>query len=370
MVRGMPGCARVGATRGLRARGAQQGFVLLELMVAGLLMALLAVWGSQSWMQRVREVQAQALASWMLAARDVARDYLALHGAQIALADQEVTLSLRGYRDWAQPGWAELKADGLARPGFPELGALGLRLGVQVLRHGECPGVACRLEALIYTTEPVLSRDRQRVDEEMLAQWQMAAQGLGAIVWARSADVLAGPTLRHPNPLPGLSERWPPGVVALAVSLSGASADSAGEPGESDDFLRVGDTRNPDFQGLATVQGDITTQSALRAKRYIALGDRHVEFAACPEEGALSLESFYSGLLLCRDNAWRSAGRAAGGGFSFNTLLGCTDREGRSTSNPVTGGCFCSAGYASVLVSDSGAHPQEGRTQGYICVGN
>lgn len=359
--------ARVSATRGLRARGAQRGFVLLELMVAGLLMTLLVVWGSQTWMQRVRETQAQALASWMLAARDVARDYLALHGAQIALADQAAALSSRGYRDWAQPGWAELKADGLARPGFPELGALGLRLGVQVLRHGECPGVVCRLEALIYTTEPVLSRDSRRVDEGMLAQWQMSVQGLGAVIWAHSADVLAGPTLRHPNPLPGLPERWPPGVVALAVSLSGASA---GEPVESDDFLRVGDTRNPDFQGPATVQGDITTQSALRAKRYIALGDRHVEFEACPEDGALSPESFYSGLLLCRGNTWHSAGRAAGGGFSFNSLSGCADREGHPTSNPVTGGCFCSAGYASVLISDSGAHPQEGRTQGYICVGN
>lgn len=185
-----------------------------------------------------------------------------------------------------------------------------------------------------------------------------------------SADVLAGSTLRLPNPLPGSAEAWPPGVVALAVSWPGASAHSTGGLGEADDFLRVGDTRDPDFQGPATVRGDITTESALRAKRYVALEDRHIEFEVCPEEGALSLERFYSGLLLCRGGTWRSAGRAAGGGFSFNTLYGCVDREGRPTKNPVTGGCFCGGGYASVLVSDSGTNPQDGRTQGYICVGN
>lgn len=361
---------RMSATQGTYARDAQRGFVLLELMVAGLLITLLAVWGSQSWMQRVRETQAQALASWMLAAREVARDYLALHGAVIATADQTVALSSQGYLDWSQPAWAELKAGGLARTGFPELGALGLRLGVQVLRHGVCPGEACRLEALIHTTGPVLSPDRQRVDEGMLAQWQMAAQGLGAVVWTGSADVLSGPTLRHPNPLPGSSERWPPGVVALAVSLPGSSVGSADEPGESGDFLRVGDTRDPDFQGVATVQGDITSRSALRAQHYLALGDRNVEFQICPEEGALSPERFFNGLLVCRGNTWQSAGRAAGGGFSFNSLHGCTDREGRTTRNPVTGGCFCGIGYIPVLISDSGAHPEEGRTQGFMCVGN
>lgn len=351
-------------------RGAQRGFVLLELMVVGLLMTLLVVWSSQSWMQRVRESQAHALAAWMLAARAVAHDYLARHGAQIALADQPSALTTRGYKDWAQPAWEELKADGLAQPGFPELGALGMRLGVQVLRLGGCPGETCRLEALIHTLQPVLMRDRQWVDEGMISQWLMAAQGLGAVVWAHRPDVLAGATLQHANPLPGVAQAWLPGVIALAVSLSSAAANAPGELGETDDFLRVGDTRNPDFQGQATVQGDIATLSSLRAKRYLTLQERNVEFQACAEEGALSLENFHNGLLLCRGKTWRSAGRAAGGGFSFNSVYGCADRDGVTMSNPVTGGCFCGAAYMPVRISDSGAHPQEGRTQGYLCVGN
>lgn len=367
---GVAGFVRAEAARTAEVRGAQQGFVLLELIVAGLLLTLLAVWGSQSWMQRVRDAQAQALAAWMLAARTVAHDYLVRHGAEMVMADQESALAAQGYLDWSQPAWAELKAGGLARPGFPELGALGMRVGVRILRHGVCPGEACRLEALVHTMQPVLSRDRQRVDEGMIAQWLMAAQGLGAVVWEHSPDVLAGPTLRHPNPLPGLAQAWPAGVVALSVSLPGAVASSSGGSGESDDFLRVGDVRNPDFQGSATVQGDIATQSSLRAQRYLVLQDRNSEFQACVEGGALSVENFHDGLLLCRGNIWRSAGRAEGGGFSSNSRFGCANREGGSTRNPATGGCFCGMGYVPVQVSDSGPDPQEGRTLGFLCVGN
>lgn len=357
--------ARVG--HGARVRAAQKGFVLLELMIAGLLMTLLAVWASQSWMQRVRETQAQSLAAWMLTARSVAHDYLIRHGGEIALADPLAGAVIPGYRDWSQPTWAELKADGLARPGFPETGALGLRLGTQILRHGACPGSACRLEALIHTTQPILSRTRQDVDEGMVAQWLMAAQGLGAVVWTHTPDVLAGSTLRYPNPLPGVAQSWPPGTVALAVSAPGTPGAAHGG---SEDFLRVGDTRDPDFHGSATVQGDIATQSSLRAKRYLVLKDRNSEFQACGEQGALSVESFRDGLLLCRGNIWRSAGRAAGGGFSSSSRFGCADREGNSTRNPMTGGCFCGLGYVPVQVSDSGPDPQEGRTLGYLCVAN
>lgn len=358
------------AARVADVRHAQRGFVLLELMVAGLLMTLLAVWGSQSWMHRLRETQAQALAAWMLSARAVAHDYLVRHGEEIARADLGVALAVQGYRDWSQPAWAELKADGLAQPGFPESGALGMSLGVQILRHGVCPGTACHLEALVHTVEPMLLRDRRRVDEGMVAQWLMAAQGLGAVVWERSPDVLAGPALRHPNPLPGLAQAWPAGIVALAASLSGVSPGTPGGQSESGDFLRVGDMRNPDFQGEASVQGDIVTRSSLRAGRYLVLQDRNVELQTCPDEGALSVEKFRNGMLLCRGNVWRSAGRAEGGGFSSNSRFGCAGHEGVTTRNPITGGCFCGAGYVPVQISDSGPDPQEGRTLGYLCVGN
>jgi hypothetical protein len=344
--------------------------VLLELMVAGLLMTLLAVWASQTWMHRVREAQGQALAAWMLAAREVAHDYLLRHGADIAAADHGSALLARGYRDWSQPTWVELKADRISRPGFPESGALGLHLGLRILRHGDCPGEACRLEAVIHTTQPLLTSDRQRVDEGMIAQWLMATHGAGAVVWSRSPDALAGSTMRHPNPLPGQGQPWPVGVVALAVSTTAGITAPSDASGDTGDFLRVGDPRNPDFQGAATVQGDIETRSALRARQHLVLQDRNQEFQPCEDEGALSIEGFRSGMLLCRGNVWRSAGRAAGGGFSFNSLYGCSDRDGIMMRNPVTGGCFCNPGYAPVQISDSGTHPQDGRTLGYLCVAN
>ena len=351
------------------AHGAQGGFILLELTIAALLMTLLVVWASQAWMQRLRDAEAQSLAAWMLAARHVAQSYLDVHADEIAQAPLSGVLGDGAYQDWSRPAWAELKADGLAAADFPESGPLGLRLGMQVLRQGSCPGPACRLEVLIHTDGPILSRDRRRIDEGLIAQWLMAANGGGAVVWERSPDVLAGASLRHPNPVPGMAQPWPAGVVAMSVVRSTGAGDQSGH-GNSEDFLRVGDVRDPDFQGSATVRGDIRTQSSLAAARYLVLAERNLEYQSCSIEGALSVERGYRGLLLCSGGVWMSAGRAAGGGFSHNSLRGCVNSLGQSTRNPVTRSCSCPGGYAAVQISDSGPDPVEGRTEGYICVVN
>lgn len=351
------------------AHPAQGGFVLIELMIAALLITLLAVWASQAWVQRLRDSEAQSLAAWMLAARHVAQSYLDGHAGEIAQASLPGALGESAYQDWSRPAWAELKADGMAAVDFPESGPLGLGLGMQVLRHGVCPGAACRLEALVHTNGPIRSRDGKRIDEGMIAQWLMAAQGYGAVVWARSPEVLAGASLRHPNPLPGTTEAWQAGVVAVSVTQSPGS-DGAPDQGGTEDFLRVGDVRDPDFQGTATVKGDISTQSSLAAARYLVLGERNLEYHSCSAEGALSVERGFQGLLLCSGGLWMSAGRASGGGFSHNSQRGCVNSLGQSTRNPVTRGCFCPDGYAAVQISDSGPDPIEGRTLGYLCVVN
>ncbi|MDN5844512.1 MAG: hypothetical protein L0H54_13830, partial [Alcaligenaceae bacterium] len=295
--------------------------------------------------------------------------YLDSHADEMAEAPLPGPLAGGAYQDWSQPKWVELKADHMATADFPESGPLGLQLGLQVLRHGACPGAACRLEALIHTDGPILSRDHKQIDQGMIAQWLMAAQGHGAVVWERSPDVLAGASLRHPNPLPGATQAWQAGVVAVSVVQSAGSGGGSNQ-GDTEDFLRVGDTRNPDFQGSATVKGDIGTQSSLTAARYLVLAERNSEYHVCGVEGALSVERGFQGLLLCSSGLWRSAGRAAGGGFSHHSVRGCVNSLGQSTRNPVTRGCFCPDGYVPVQISDSGSDPVQGRTQGYICVVN
>src|SRR3546814_15477167 len=83
------------------AARAQRGFVLLELVIAGLLVTLLAVWGSQAWMQRLRDSEAQSLAAWMLAARHVTQAYLDSHVGAMAETSLPGPLAAGAYQDWS-----------------------------------------------------------------------------------------------------------------------------------------------------------------------------------------------------------------------------------------------------------------------------
>jgi hypothetical protein len=134
------------------------------------------------------------------------------------------------------------------------------------------------------------------------------------------------------------------------------------------DFLRVADTRDPDFRGSATVKGNIHTEGSLRAGQYLHLGAQEALQSPCDENNAVALD-VAGGLLVCSENTWRASSRSGNGGYSINLVYGCQTRAKTSTENPVTGGCTCPGQSSPVLISDSG--PQalpEGRTMGYLCV--
>jgi hypothetical protein len=172
-------------------------------------------------------------------------------------------------------------------------------------------------------------------------------------------DQVAGAAFIFPNPPAADINLLPVGTIAMAITPEQLALA---------DFLRVGDTRDPDFQGKATVKGDITAQGSLLAQNYVHIGAQEQALTACGVVGAVARE-LYGGLLVCRGNKWRSAGPGGGGGFSINSLYGCGTSLGLSTANPVTGLCTCPVDYDKVLISDSGPHDApEGRTRGYLCV--
>src|SRR5690606_3287736 len=100
---------------------------------------------------------------------------------------------------------------------------------------GVCPGQTCRVEALMYSKRPLLLSGGQ-VDEQMVAQWILAAQGWGGSVTPAQPDLVRGAAFQMPNPpIPGPA--LPPGTVALAITSDQLSHLV---------FLRVGDLRDPD----------------------------------------------------------------------------------------------------------------------------
>ncbi len=360
--RALRAAGRCGGPAGRR----EQGFVLIEFAIASLILILVAVWAAHAWAQRVRDLQAQSLAVWMMAAHDGARAYLGRHGPALALAEGPDALQHEGFDDWRTPAWHEMRLAGLLPPGWTETGPMGLLAGLQIQRSGDCPGGACRLMALVHTRDALVARDGRTVDESLVAQWLMAVQGKGLVVWPHAPDVLSGAARRLPAP-----GGWQPGTVALAAD--GGHAEGAGGQGDADldltPYLRLGDERDPAFQGDATIDGSVSSGASLRARDYLVLSRNSDPQEACDEEGAFSFERGRDGTLLCRGGRWRSAGRADGGGFLLHSHRGCVDAVGAFRGNPVTGDCSCPFGYQPVMVSDMGATASaEGRTTGFICV--
>lgn len=336
----------------------QHGFALLELIAAAIIATLLAVWASNTLVNKVNDASAQASAVWMLAVKQSVHGYIQRHVGALLQADHAGALNQSGYGDWAQPKLSELKSDGLLSPGFPESVSPGAGAFIRLVRHGTCPGASCRLEALVYSKQPFLLPASAQVDEQMVAQWMMAAQGWGGWVSRAQPHLLRGAAFEMPNP-PAPGPVLPPGTVALAITS---------EQLAHLDFLRVGDGRDPDFHGGATVQGDINTKSDLHVQQYLHLGAQARLYEPCADNAAVARE-VNGGLLVCRGNMWRPSSRTGSGGYSINLIYGCNTRANASTENPVTGTCGCPGQSVAVLIADSG--PQvfpEGRTLGYLCV--
>ena len=340
----------------IMTRSRQSGFALLELLVVMLVTTLLAVWASDALVRRAQEASAQAVAVWMLDVRKAAGQYLVQYAQLLRESTADTDLLVQGYANWRTPTLAELKQDGLLSAGYPEVYGRDLRLHVRVLSRGVCPGDECAHEAVVYLGAPLDLALTRRVNEGLLATWLISAGGQGGLVSAQHSGRFAGASFSYPNPLQADLALLPVGTVGMAVTQSAA----AGFP-----YLKEGDERDPRFASTLSVAGETASATGVRAQSSVWVGGQAVAQTPCAENGLIVREQF-GGLLVCRSYQWRSAGGKGGGGFSVNTVSGCL----LAARNPLTNDCSCPAGYATVLVSDSGPKADaEGRTRGYMCVG-
>ncbi|RYF56260.1 MAG: prepilin, partial [Comamonadaceae bacterium] len=223
------------------------GIALVELTLVLALMTLLAVWGVQTLVDRARDAAAQAAGTWMVEIRHGVLQMLGSHFD--ALAKGESPRSASGevlFDDPLNPGIEALKRAGHLPASFPTRSAMGFSARVMILRDRRCPGEGCRLDALVLTDAPVL--DRGRVDSMGIAQMLMATQGWGGQVAARAPGRLVGTAVDMPNPVAPGAPAWPVGTVAAWAGLDRESTRQ---------YLRVGDTRDPAFQGSVTVAGKL-----------------------------------------------------------------------------------------------------------------
>ena len=337
----------------------QRGFAMVELAVAALLATLLVVWGAQALMNRLSDAQARAAAVWMSVVHKAAMAYVEQHGPDIQMAAAPDALIMHGYADWRFPTLDELTRAGMLSAGTSSATGLTGAARVAVWRSGACPGDTCMVEALVYGEKPLHLRHSTTPDEAMMAQWLLAAEGKGAAVHASDPDHIRGASFRFGNALPN-GVILPAGTVGMGITAEHLAKWS---------YLRVGDRRDPDFQGALSVQGDVYTAQGARVEGQLVIETEHLEGTLCQSDKAI-VHDVAGGLLVCRNGRWRPASRGGGGGYGYNAVYGCRLRDGTPTHNPVTGNCSCPSYASAVPIFNSG--PQnfpEGTQYAYLCVG-
>jgi len=332
----------------------QSGFVLFELLLAAAVVLLIMIWGSQSIAARINDAAARDSARWMLMVRNAMHKYLEQHHDLIRQATAPDDLLLPGFQDWTSPTVAELRTSGLLSPGFPESIRPLQGATIRVLRDGACPGDACRIGAIVHGRQ-AFQKAPGVADEQMMAQWLLAADGRGGIVHPSRPGLISGRTFELANPPDG-GPAVGPGSVVMAVS-SDELTDAA--------WLRVGDTRDPRFQSDVTLQGAVSAGGSVSAGTWLRAGAIASWRNHCEPEGAIAQDVDH-GLMMCRNNIWQSASGSAGG-FMENSYYGCSTSDGLSTANPVTGSCSCPTGHNVVQVSESRSDTW-GTSRGFICI--
>lgn len=333
----------------------QRGFALLELVVAMLLATLLAVWAASAIVDRINEAAAEGTAVWMLAAKQGVKDYLLKYAVVLRTAQSPDDLAMHGYADWKSPSVKELREDGLLSAGFPEAQGRGPSLVIQVLRDPACTESSCRIEALIHTDRPLMRHGASIPDEQMVAHWLLATKGQGGVVHASKPHRVEGASFGFANP---------PDIDAANLSIGSVALAVTAEELSSAQFLRVGDPRDPLFQGALSVKGDIQGDGSLAVQEHLSIGAQGQFGRGCEPDGKIARE-LGGGLVVCDAGVWKWASGRGGGGYSTNSMKGC----GLDTRNPITNACTCPPYFQAVRIAESGSMMDPGGvTRGYLCV--
>lgn len=339
-----------------RTRGGQGGFSLLELVLALALTAMIAIWTSSQVAHRIEDSAARATGVWLAQVRGATEQVLLRHfdpwadGRGPAATDGSLL-----FADSLAPSLDELRRAGALPAGFPLQSALGFGARIQIVRTASCPGQPCRLDALIYSDQPLLKSGTQYPDLAAIAVVIEAAGGYGGAVWPTAPAALRGAAFSFGNPVAPGGAAYPAGTVASWAGL---------ERSEADKFVKLRDARDPDLQGGLTVAG------RLKGGEYLELQGLAGAGQDCRMAPAGIARAASGELLSCQSGLWQEAsGGGFGGAFSINHPRGCFQVSGESTANPRTGTCNCPAGYSAVMVSAGGAWDAEvGWTTGYICM--
>ncbi|MFG0230548.1 prepilin-type N-terminal cleavage/methylation domain-containing protein [Achromobacter sp. 413638] len=308
------------------ARGRQQGFTLVEVLLALLVTTLVVALAAGAIKRDADDSAAEGTGRYLMQLRGAVVDLQLkyepwLRGEDMANNDGSasatpappaLTWTAVAGAQVARGGMADLAASGLLPVSTPRYPALGDAARFLLVRQGTCPGDDCRTSAYVYTCHPIsdqrsLRRNatcqapagtRAKYVQALLGQVLLAAGGYGG------HDAMGGTNVR--GPLMDVPRAWfdfgqEPGHAVLAAGLD---ATPFGQ------FVRHGETRPVTLHNTLTVGGRIQSNTGLLLNTAVAPG------AACAVEG-LYASTANKLLAVCTGGVWfTQTGHVITGTFS------------------------------------------------------
>jgi len=226
----------------------QAGVFLLELGLALMLALIAATWAGAHVMQAVRDGQAEATGNYLLAIKGAMDGAIAgnfhayARGLPLANADGSPR-----FADPMVPTLAELRTLGHLPNSFPNTTPAGQSVLIQVRRDAtRCPGVGCRVEALIHTSTAFRGASGD-IDYQAAALAVSAMEGWGGAAWFDQPGKIRGTAFTQDNPVSSSAG----GIVGVMAMLDTSMWNQ---------FVRMGDDRDPALQGNLSVVGATSTQ--------------------------------------------------------------------------------------------------------------
>lgn len=354
----------------------QAGWAMVEVTLALVLATLLAIWQVGTEIAQARDAQAQAAGHWLSQVRLAVDQMLRAHHDALVAGRSPLGAAGQSLFDLPlAPRLDELRRAGHLPPDYASISPLGFTAAVSITVAAACPGAGCRLDAVVAAVLPsgvsawLGSSDERAVISQTLGGYALQVRAAHPMQWRGS--LLALPATRQ-----DASARWPVGSLSAWAGADHASMLA---------YLRVGDTRDPDFKGRLTVAGPITTQALaatgdVRAGGHLQAGgdlstggsvhaathihaagqlssDGHVYAGGwvrpnlvaplgggCSVPGAIARDASGESLS-CMRGQWRPGDGAFGGAFSRVAGEPCT-----WTGNPRTGTCACPPGFQAIKV--------------------
>lgn len=295
----------------------QGGVFLLELGLALMLTLIAATWAGARVMQAVRDGQAEATGIYLLAVKGAMDSAIA--GNFHAYARGLPLVNADGGSRFANamaPTLAELRALGHLPASFPSVTPAGQSVLIQVRRDAaHCPGIGCRIDALVHTTTPFRASQGD-IDYQAAALAVSAMQGWGGAAWFDDPSKIRGSAFSQDNPVSSSS-----GGVVGAIAMLDTSMWNQ--------FVRMGDDRDPSLQGNLSIQGSASAKRVgVRETAVPNSSCTATDFAnpATPSVAPIDLadnleyaRTASGGLVGCIGNVWRSVAVVASvGGICGN----------------------------------------------------